>query len=62
MKHLSCGFCQGLALPGNTFVDNGFLRNLETAGKFPTEISRGNANYVRRKPFGQNGRRSPARV
>jgi len=39
-KQVSCRFCQGFALPGNTFVGNCFLRIFETAGK---------ANNIRRK-------------
>jgi len=39
MKPVSCGFCQGLRFPGNTFVGNCFLRILGTAGNSPAEIS-----------------------
>jgi len=50
-KGVSCGFCQGFALPGNTFVGNYFLRILATAGNFPTEISSGTVKSIRRKPL-----------
>ncbi|AES60877.1 hypothetical protein MTR_1g072080 [Medicago truncatula] len=46
-KHVSCRFCPEFALPDDTFVGNYFLRILETAGNFPTEISSGKANSIR---------------
>jgi len=48
---ITCGFCHGFALPGNTFVGNYFLRILATAGNFPAEISSGTVKNIRRKPL-----------